>query len=131
MRFLAIFSNLVIVSFCSKQWVKQCLFLSSQHRLRPADFLAPRNISRKSLSDVLEEHYEHRKQQVVDLFDKCLKNSWKIKWMVLIWSPLNQKSRIVILTRSLSKSDKNMLPFLRSKDTLMKTIKGNPIFDFQ
>ena len=52
-------------------------FLSSQHRLRPTDYLTPRNISRKSLSDVLEEHYEHRKQQVVDLFDRMLEEFMK------------------------------------------------------
>ena len=32
---------------------------------------------RKSLSDVLEDHYEHRKQQVVDLFDRMLEEFMK------------------------------------------------------
>ena len=47
----------------------QCYLFSSQGS---TGSLTPGNIFRKSLSDVLEDHYEHRKQQVVDLFDRML-----------------------------------------------------------
>ena len=50
----------------------RCYLFSSQHSQGSTDSLIPRNVFRKSLSDVLEDHFEHRKQQVVDLFDRML-----------------------------------------------------------
>ena len=52
----------------------QCYLFSRQ---RSTGRLTPGKIFRKSLSDVLEDHYEHRKQQVVDLFDRMLEEFMK------------------------------------------------------
>ena len=55
----------------------QFYLFSRRHSQESTESLTPGIIFRKSLSDVLEDHYEHRKQQVVDLFDRMLEEFMK------------------------------------------------------